>query len=67
MCFIVPMGPRCFVDNDIVVVDMAVDDDLQLKYTTILLKVLSDPDERDARKIVKCISKGTLLDKEIQA
>lgn len=47
--------------------DMAVDDDLQLKYTTILLKVLSDPDERDARKIVKCISKGTLLDKEIQA
>lgn len=46
--------------------DMAVNDDLQLKYTTILLKVLSDPDERDARKIVKCISKGTLLDKEIQ-
>jgi hypothetical protein len=47
--------------------DMAVNDDLQLKYTTILLKVLSDPDERDARKIVKCISKGTLLDKEIHA
>jgi hypothetical protein len=46
--------------------DMAVNDDLQFKYTTILLKVLSDPDERDARKIVKCISKGTLLDKEIQ-
>jgi hypothetical protein len=46
--------------------DMAVDDDLQLKYTTILLKVLSDPDERDARKIVKCISKETLLDKDIQ-
>ena len=47
--------------------DMAVDDDLQLKYTTILLKVLSDPDERDARKIVKCISKGTLLDKDVHA
>jgi len=47
--------------------DMAVNDDLQLKYTTILLKVLSDPDERDARKIVKCISKGTLLDKDVHA
>ena len=47
--------------------DMAVNDDLQLKYTTILLKVLSDPDERDARKIVKCISKETLLDKDVHA
>lgn len=43
--------------------DIAVDDDLQLKYNTILLKVLSDTDEKDARKIIRCVSKETLLDK----
>ena len=43
--------------------DIAFNDDLQLKYNTILLKVLSDPDEKDARKIIRCVSKETLLDK----
>ncbi len=43
--------------------DIAVNDDLQLKYNTILLKVLSDTDEKDARKIIRCVSKETLLDK----
>ena len=43
--------------------NIAIDDDLQLKYNTILLKVLSDTDEKDARKIIRCVSKETLLDK----
>jgi hypothetical protein len=44
--------------------DIANNDDLQLKYNTILLKVLTDPDEKDARKIIKSIGKETSLDKE---
>ena len=43
--------------------DIAINDELQLKYNTILLKVLSDTDEKDARKIIRCVSKETLLDK----
>ena len=35
-----------------------------MKYNTILLKVLTDPDEKDARKIIKSIGKETSLDKE---
>jgi len=44
--------------------DIANNDDLQMKYNTILLKVLTDPDEKDARKIIKSIGKETSLDKE---
>jgi hypothetical protein len=44
--------------------DIANNDDLQMKYNTILLKVLTDPDEKDARKIIKSIGKETSLDKD---
>jgi hypothetical protein len=40
------------------------DDKLQTEYNTVLLKVLTDPGEKDARKIIKSISKETALDKE---
>ena len=40
------------------------DDKLQTEYNTVLLKVLTDPREKDARKIIKSISKETALDKE---
>jgi hypothetical protein len=43
------------------------DDKLQTDYNTILLKVLTDPREKDARRIIKSISKETTLDKEYQA
>jgi hypothetical protein len=43
------------------------DDKLQTDYNTILLKVLTDPREKDARRIIKSISKETALDKEYQA
>lgn len=45
--------------------DIAVDDELQLKYNTILLKVLSDPDEKNARKIIRLVGKETFLDKDV--
>lgn len=40
------------------------DDKLQTDYNTILLKVLTDPLEKDARRIIKSISKETALDKD---
>ena len=40
------------------------DDKLQTDYNTILLKVLTDPREKDARRIIKSISKETALDKD---
>lgn len=43
------------------------DDKLQTDYNTILLKVLTDPREKDARRIIKSISKETTLDKDYQA
>ena len=43
------------------------DDKLQTDYNTILLKVLTDPREKDARRIIKNISKETTLDKDYQA
>jgi predicted Mrr-cat superfamily restriction endonuclease len=45
--------------------DIAVDDELQLKYSTILLKVLTDPDEKNARKIIRLVGKETFLDKDV--
>jgi predicted Mrr-cat superfamily restriction endonuclease len=45
--------------------DIAVDDELQLKYNTILLKVLTDPDEKNARKIIRLVGKETFLDKDV--
>ena len=45
--------------------DIAVDDELQLKYSTILLKVLTDPDEKNARKIIRFVGKETFLDKDV--
>jgi hypothetical protein len=44
--------------------DMMHNDDLQMEYNTILLKVLTDPREKDSRKIIKNISKETALDKD---
>ena len=43
------------------------DENLQTEYNTVLLKVLADPREKDARKIIKSISKETALDKEYQS
>ena len=42
------------------------DENLQTEYNTVLLKVLADPREKDARKIIKSISKETALDKDCQ-
>ena len=47
--------------------DMMHNDDLQMEYNTILLKVLTDPREKDSRRIIKNIAKETALDKEYQA
>jgi hypothetical protein len=44
--------------------DMMHNDDLQMEYNTILLKVLTDPREKESRRIIKNISKETALDKE---
>jgi hypothetical protein len=44
--------------------DMPYNDDLQMEYNTILLKVLTDPREKDSRKIIKNVSKETALDKD---
>jgi hypothetical protein len=43
------------------------DENLQTEYNTVLLKVLADPREKDARKIIKSISKETALDKDCQS
>jgi hypothetical protein len=37
--------------------DMLHNDDLQVEYNTILLKALTDPREKDSRRIIKNISK----------
>ena len=47
--------------------DMMHNDDLQMEYNTILLKVLTDPREKDSRRIIKNISKETALDKDYRA
>ena len=47
--------------------DMVHNDDLQMEYNTILLKVLTDPREKDSRRIIKNIAKETALDKDYQA
>lgn len=43
--------------------DMLHNDDLQVEYNTILSKVLTDPREKDSRRMIKNISKETALDK----
>ena len=44
--------------------DILHNDDLQMEYNTILLKVLTDPREKESRRIIKNIAKETALDKD---